>query len=94
VGERRESDLLDPLSRQAVAERVLVLVMPGPNSQRVLRPAWRSANRVGAELDVLWVHPPGRKLTERGSLVSALVRELPGIDIRIVANPADREQAP
>jgi K+-sensing histidine kinase KdpD len=30
----------------------------------------------------------------RGSLVSALVRELPGIDIRIVANPADREQAP
>jgi two-component system sensor histidine kinase KdpD len=36
-----------------VAERVLVLAMPGPNSQRLLRPAWRSANRLGAELDVL-----------------------------------------
>ena len=29
----------------------------------------------------------------RGSLVSALVRELHGIDIRIVANRADREEA-
>ncbi len=28
----------------------------------------------------------------RGSLVSALVRELPGIDIRVIANRADREQ--
>ena len=26
----------------------------------------------------------------RGSLVSALVRELPGVDIRVVANRADR----
>src|SRR4029079_1736030 len=152
VGERRESDLLDPLSRQAVAERVLVLATPGPNSQRVLRRAWRSAKRLGAELDVLWVRPPGRKLSEqeaaslaalkrlgvilgghfleqesshlvetvkrtakergttyvvlgtpderrrieilRGSLVSALVRELPAVEIGIVANRADREQAP
>ena len=28
----------------------------------------------------------------RGSLVSALVRELPGVDIRVIANRADREQ--
>ena len=28
----------------------------------------------------------------RGSLVSALVRELPGIDIRVIANRADREE--
>ena len=28
----------------------------------------------------------------RGSLVSALVRELPGVDIRVVANRADREE--
>ena len=28
----------------------------------------------------------------RGSLVSALVRELPGIDIRVVANRADRKE--
>jgi hypothetical protein len=28
----------------------------------------------------------------RGSLVSALVRELPGIDIRVVANRVDRQE--
>ena len=152
VGARREEMTHDPLAMHAVSERVLVLATPGPHSQRVLRRAWRSARRLGAELDVLWVRPPGRKLSEpeatslaalkrlviilgghfleressrlvdtvketvrergttyvvlgtpderrrieilRGSLVSALVRELPGIDIRIVANRADREEAP
>ena len=29
----------------------------------------------------------------RGSLVSALVRELPGVDIRVVANRADRPES-
>jgi two-component system, OmpR family, sensor histidine kinase KdpD len=147
---RRQSTVLDPLSTQAVAERVLVLVTPEPRSQRLLRRAWRSAERLGAELDALWVHKPGKALTDeeqvslaalrrlaiilgahfveeedgdlvgtvrrvvyergatyvflgtpderrrveivRGSLVSALVRELPGIDIRVVANRADRKE--
>ena len=33
---------------------------PEPDSQRVVRRAWRSAQRLGAELDVLWVadHEP------------------------------------
>jgi len=127
-----------------------VLVTPEPRSQRLLRRAWRSAERLGADLDALWVHKPGKQLTEqeqvslaalrrlaiilgahfveeedgelvatvrrvvyergstyvflgtpderrwieivRGSLVSALVRELPGIDIRVVANRADRQE--
>jgi K+-sensing histidine kinase KdpD len=30
----------------------------------------------------------------RGSLVAALVRNLPGIDVRVVANRADRELQP
>ena len=147
---RRQSTVLDPLSTQAVAERMLVLVTPEPRSQRLLRRAWRSAERLGADLDALWVHKPGKQLTEqeqvslaalrrlaiilgahfveeddgdlvgtvrrvvyergstyvflgtpderrwieivRGSLVSALVRELPGIDIRVVANRADRQE--
>jgi two-component system sensor histidine kinase KdpD len=129
---------------------MLVLVTPEPRSQRLLRRAWRSAERLGAELDALWVHRPGKALSEqeqvalaalrrlaiilgahfveeedgdlvatvrrvvyergstyvvlgtpderrwieivRGSLVSALVRELPGIDIRVVANRADRKE--
>ena len=140
--------VLGDLSRQAVRERTLVLATPDPRSQRVVRRAWRSAQRLNAELDVLWVRKPGRELSEdeatalaalrrlvvilgghfieeqgdrlvetvkrvadergttyvflgtpderrrteilRGSLVSALIRDLPGVDIRVVANRADR----
>jgi two-component system sensor histidine kinase KdpD len=115
-----------------------------------MRRAWRSAERLGAQLDTLWVRPPGRALTDeeqvalaalrrlaiilgahfleeegddlvaavrrvaaergttyvfvgtpdesrrrevlRGSLVSALVRSLPGVDVRVVANRADRKE--
>jgi len=150
VEARRQTVVLDPLSQQAVNERVLVLVTPEPRSQRLLRRAWRSAQRLGSEVDALWVRKPGQKLSDeeatslaalrrlavilgahfleeegddlvqavrevarergttyvlvgtpdesrrrevlRGSLVSALVRELPGIDIRVVANRADRQE--
>jgi two-component system sensor histidine kinase KdpD len=150
VEARRQSVVLDPLSAQAVAERVLALVTPEPRSQRILRRAWRSSERLGAPLDALWVHRPGRELSaeelvqlaalrrlavvlgahfleedgddlvetvrrvvrERGStyvlvgtpdesrrreilhgsLVSALVRNLPGVDIRVIANRVDRER--
>jgi two-component system sensor histidine kinase KdpD len=114
-----------------------------------MRRAWRSAQRLQGEIDVLWVRRPGQRLSEeevsaladlrrlgivlgahfleeesedfveavrevardrgstyvfigspdsrrseeirRGSLVMRLVRALPGIDIRIVADPARRE---
>jgi two-component system sensor histidine kinase KdpD len=114
-----------------------------------LRRAFRSGQRLNAEVDAVWVRHPGRELTEeqqvslaslrrltsilgahfiefeaddlvaavkqvarergstyvfvgtpdesrrteilRGSLVSALVRGLPGIDIRVVADRALRE---
>lgn len=150
VEARRRNAVLDPLSRQAIAERVLVLVEPQPKSQRIMRRAWRSAERLGAQLDAMWVRKPGHELTageqvalaalrrlavvlgahfleeegddlvstvrrvayERGStyvfvgtpdesrkreilggsLLSRMVRELPGIDIRVVANRADRPE--
>ena len=151
VGARRQADILDPISQLAVAERVLVLVTPEPRSQRIMRRAWRSAERLGGQLDAMWVREPGhepsaeekvaiaalRRLSVilgahfleeegdnlvatvrrvvyergtsyvfvgspkesrwreilRGSLVSALVRELPGVDIRVVANRADRPES-
>jgi two-component system sensor histidine kinase KdpD len=151
VGSRRRAVVLDPISQQAVAERVLVLVTPEPRSQRILRRAFRSSERLSAQLDALWVREPGREPNEeqrtaiaalrrlcivlgahfleiesddlvatvratvyergstyvfvgtpnesrsreilRGSLVSALVRELPGVDIRVVANRADRPES-
>jgi two-component system sensor histidine kinase KdpD len=150
VEARRIGNVLDPLSQQAVAERVLALVEPQPKSQRIMRRAWRSAERLGAQLDAIWVRPDGRTITEEehvalaalrrlaivlgahfleeegddlvetvrrvvyqrgttyvfvgtpdesrrreilhGSLLSALVRALPGVDIRVVANRADRPE--
>jgi two-component system sensor histidine kinase KdpD len=45
----------------AVRERILALVAPRPGSQRLVRRAWRSAQRLGADLDLLYVAPPGRQ---------------------------------
>jgi two-component system sensor histidine kinase KdpD len=43
-----------------IAERLLALVTLAPESEHVLRRAWRSAQRLDAQLDVLVVRPPGR----------------------------------
>ncbi len=137
---------------QAIAERLLALATLAPESERVVRRAWRSAQRLDAELDVLLVRPPGRPPSEedrrrleelrrlvamlgarlrveqgedvaavaiavaralgstyvlmgtpaprRGlarvgtiserSLLMRLLRGLPGVDIRIVADPTQR----
>jgi two-component system sensor histidine kinase KdpD len=54
---------------QAIGERLLALVTPRPESQRLVRRAWRSAQRLGTELDVLWVNeshrPPRRPEAEQ-----------------------------
>src|SRR5207237_10129548 len=47
---------------QAVGERLLALVRPQPSSQRLVRRAWRSAQRLGTDLDLLWVQPPGKPI--------------------------------
>ncbi len=47
---------------KAVAERLLALVRPQPSSQRLVRRAWRSAQRLGTGLDLLWVKPPNRAI--------------------------------
>ncbi len=45
---------------QAIAERLLAIVELTDDSERVVRRAWRSAQRLDGELDVLLVRPPGR----------------------------------
>jgi two-component system sensor histidine kinase KdpD len=59
---RDEEGLLEPAepAPQAIAERLLALATLAPDSERVVRRAWRSAQRLDAELDVLVVRPPGR----------------------------------
>jgi two-component system, OmpR family, sensor histidine kinase KdpD len=152
---RRDEQGLSVSARDApqpIAERLLALATLASHSERIVRRAWRSAQRLDAELDVLVVRPPGRppspedrrrleelrRLTamlgarlrveegedvaavavrvarslgstyvlmgtptpRRGlsrlsasaerSLLMRLLRELPGVDVRIVADPALR----
>jgi len=56
----------------AVGERLLALVEPYPGAQRLVRRAWRSAQRLGAELDLLWVRPPGTLSDEQERSLGAL----------------------
>jgi len=62
VGTR--DDRVASTTPQAVGERLLALVSTRPSSQRLARRAWRTAQRLGAELDLLYVKKPG--VTLRG----------------------------
>ena len=84
------------LGPQAIAERLLALATLAPHSERIVRRAWRSAQRLDAELDVLVVRPPGRppsledrkRLEELRRLVSMLgarLRVEEGEDVAEVA---------
>jgi two-component system sensor histidine kinase KdpD len=137
---------------QAIAERLLALVAFVPDAQRIVRRAWRSAERLGAKLDILIVRPPGRPPNKEDreqlealrrlasvlgarliveeaedvvaaavqaaenlgttyllmgapperkgfkrmseSLLDRLLRELPGVDIRVVTDPTLRRGRP
>jgi len=60
VGTRCEEDKVAADAPKAVGERLLALVRPQPSSQRLVRRAWRSAQRLGTGLDLLWVKTPGQ----------------------------------
>jgi two-component system, OmpR family, sensor histidine kinase KdpD len=134
---------------QQISERLLALVALAPHSERIVRRAARSAERLGGRLDVLIVRPPGkapsasdreqleslrrlcamlgaRLVVEEGediatlavetarrlgstyvlmgspaprrglrrfreSLLMRLLESLPGVDVRIIADPLQRE---
>ena len=76
VEARREAVTVSPMAQQAILERILVLVEPGPGSQRLLRRAWRSSQRLNAEIDALWVRRPDERLTDERSVALAALRRL------------------
>jgi len=67
-GRPGDERLIDTAAASAVGERLLALVTPDARSQRVVRRAWRSAQRLGAELDILWVADHEPDATEREQL--------------------------
>jgi two-component system, OmpR family, sensor histidine kinase KdpD len=62
VGPREESMAAE--APQAIGERLLALVEPYPGAQRLVRRAWRSSQRLGGDLDLVWVRPPSERLSE------------------------------
>jgi two-component system, OmpR family, sensor histidine kinase KdpD len=62
LGSREE--LVAAEAHQAVGERLLALIEPYPGAQRLVRRAWRSAQRLGADIDLLWIRPPGANLSD------------------------------
>jgi two-component system sensor histidine kinase KdpD len=97
----REDRLMDRAAPQAVGERLLALVTPQPASQRIVRRAWRSAQRLGAEMDVLIVLNGEPSDAEReqieafrrlASLLGASVIVEEGDDVAQVAARVARER--
>jgi len=77
VGSREESLAAD--APHAVGERLLALVEPDPSAQRLVRRAWRSAQRLGAGLDLVWVRTPGKALSEDEQRSLAALRQLASV---------------
>src|SRR5580658_2034991 len=77
VGSREESLAAD--APQAVGERLLALVEPYPGAQRLVRRAWRSAQRLGAGLDLLWVRAPGKELSADQQRSLGALRQLASV---------------
>jgi two-component system sensor histidine kinase KdpD len=61
----REERLFGSAPPQPVAERLLALVELDADAERVVRRAWRSAQRLGADLDILVVRSPGDEASAR-----------------------------
>ena len=97
----RADRLADHAAPQAVAERLLALATPQPGSQRVVRRAWRSAQRLSGGLDILVVlaREPSEEEREQlealhrlASLLGADVLVEEGDDVAEVAARVARER--
>jgi two-component system sensor histidine kinase KdpD len=75
----REEERLAAAVPQAVGERLLALVRPQPSSQRLVRRAWRSAQRLGTDLDLLWVKRPGQPIEGEVERQVTALRQLASI---------------
>lgn len=75
---------------ELVGERVLALVALRPRSQRVVRRAWRSAQRLGAELDLLVVRPTARRASaEERDQLEAMRRLAAMLGARLLVEEGD-----
>ena len=74
---------------QAVGERLLALVEPYPGSQRLVRRAWRSAQRLGADLDLLWIKPPSGLSDDQEQSLKSLHQLASVLGVRLLVEESD-----
>ena len=87
VGSREETIASE--APRAVAERLMALVEPYPGAHRLVRRAWRSAQRLGADLDLLWVRPPGTLSAEQEHSLTALRQLASLLGARLIVEESD-----
>jgi two-component system sensor histidine kinase KdpD len=88
LGTREDKVVAD--APQAVAERVLALVSARPSAHRLVRRAWRSAKRLGGELDLLHVAKPGaRRSDEEHEQIEALRRLASVLGVEMLVEEGD-----
>jgi len=87
VGSREETIASE--ATQAVGERLLALIEPYPGAHRLVRRAWRSAQRLGAELDLLWVRPPGTLNEDQERSLTALRQLGSMLGARLIVEESD-----
>ena len=101
-GSRSDDErLVDKAAPQAIGERLLALITPHPGAQRIVRRAWRSSQRLGAELDLLWVaqgEPTDQEqeelaaLRQLSSVLGAHLLVEQGDDVALVAQRVAKER--
>jgi two-component system sensor histidine kinase KdpD len=72
----RPEDRVAASTSHAVGERLMALVSARQSSQRLVRRAWRSAQRLGAELDLLHVRRGGLRSSNHDSEQLQALRKL------------------
>jgi two-component system sensor histidine kinase KdpD len=75
----REEERVAADAPKAVGERLLALVRPQASSQRLVRRAWRSAQRLGTDLDLLWVKRPGEAIQGEEERQVTALRQLASV---------------
>ena len=87
---KQHGETVSSESAQAVGEHLLALIEPQPNAQRLIRRAWRSSQRLAAPLDLLWVKPPHRKMSDEQEHALTNLRELAGVlGVKLIVEEAD-----
>jgi two-component system sensor histidine kinase KdpD len=86
---RSRDETMSADAPQAVGERLLALVEPYPGSQRLVRRAWRSAQRLGADLDLLWIKPPSGLDDEQDRSLKSLHQLASVLGTRMLVEESD-----